>query len=640
MACLASFFSSDRAPTRCNQPERVSGAGLCVVHDLFGTQPRLPPRVNPQTGRLFEEDTFFVPRACIVGTHRDDLEFTRCHKKMTGDKRCCNETMLWPYCPAHTLTELNLLVDLQYIRPGDFQLGLYVFDAMVGRDAPVFFSKSEVVSMGFFTVYQDNPLMKIVRRGGGTCLAFYASCGRPLSKPQENAIYGATGTAPNGFTAKLGPTQQTFDCTWRRGLITMANTTERPGCNAVFVSCPLDQGVVTVAIEATNSIRQGCAVMVNYGDEYDFARIPRVSYEPRLPDVPVEGTLYDFRRTASPNLAPLRQAKWTPPVSTPDGMVIVQQTSVIDVSGMLDYFGSYTVKVSQLVNLPGMGECQDFVHQLIGRVSASGISLRYMVDAVLEYRGRVFINVMHMIAAELGVVRLVTCDDDASTENVLREPSVFADRDLVLVTLCFVVSQMAEDDLDYAWAKRATLEHVYSFLRGVAPSPTRVWSERDGVFARAYVTASQQLRPWMRPPQALAPPVAFDQLMTTSGTIINLPAAFFCPNAESLAAVRLKMFRNEFASTADTAMHPLRLQRVHFSVLERLRKATRDTWDFMVTAVANGLVEQELAAENVAGNLRSLLASHSHDPGSAPTPKMIELDCVNDIVTMLTKALI
>lgn len=463
MACLASSFASGRVPIRCGDSERVLGAGLCALHDLFGAEPRLPPRVNPQTGRLFEEDTFFVARTCSINTHREDLEFTRCHKKMIGGSRCCNETMLWPYCPAHTLTELNLLVDLQFIRPGDFQLGLYVFDAMVGEDAPVIFSKSEVVSMGFCTVFRDSAQMKIVKRGGGSCLAFHASCGRPLSKPQENAIYGANNTAPNGFTAKVGRTQQTFDCMWRRGVITMANTSVPEHCNSVFISCLVDQNLVTAAIEATRSIRQGCAVLVNYGEAYDFARMPRVSYEPRFPDVPPEGTLYDFRRTA-PDLGPLRRKEWAPAVSASDGMVDVQQTSVVDVLGMLAYFDSYAVKVRQIMTLPGMDECQDFVHQLLGRVSTAGISLRFMVDAVLEYRGRVFVQALHMIAAELSVVRLVTCDIDASTENVLREHRDFVDRDLVLITLCFVVSQMAENDMDVAWVKRVTLEHVYSLL--------------------------------------------------------------------------------------------------------------------------------------------------------------------------------
>ena len=148
MACLAHVFDRTGSHVMCTNSEYTPGLGLCHLHSLEGTQPRLPPVVDAASGMTLRSVSFSSRGAHCAPAGR--WRGRRAQSKGIGVTRlptrdAVASCSLLPYCPAHTLLRCRLLVDVQRIGNG-FGLGMYAFNALLGK-APVFVPGSEVVGI-------------------------------------------------------------------------------------------------------------------------------------------------------------------------------------------------------------------------------------------------------------------------------------------------------------------------------------------------------------------------------------------------------------------------------------------------------------------------------------------------------------
>ena len=562
MACLARTYAADGSSTCCGRPEHTAGLGLCALHEPFGgEQPRLPPAVGPG-GRLWEEIAFFEKRVRTVGATTKVVERHRCCA-VTQQGRCKNVCALLPYCPTHLLLELSLLVDLQRI--GDeFQLGLYAFNAAVGRVPAVFVPGAEVVSAVHLSSFGNRRSMPVVRAGER---AYYAKlCGEPITEVELRRRYGDL-TAPNSFALGDG---RLLDCTWRPGAITMANT--QPGAggnNAVIVAHELAEGLSAVSLEATSPIGQGRAVFVEYSSErkgdnaYDFDLLPREKCDPPLPSVSGIGSLYNFGGQRRPPPAATRGA---------GGALAIQQTSVHDLDGMLSFFDdglhrrlAYCVKATQ---------CQPWLRLALETVcDAKVLGIGMTVDAALARRGSELIETLRQYLATYG-----------SPKDGGPAPA-----DLLLIVLIFTVA-MPPTALAPAEAALVVREWVEGTLAPLFADSGKAWTEGDSIAARAYVAALAQVRPWQRPLKVdgFDGLPDFDQMNTGRGWRINLAAALFCPAAACAVPEWLADWRTQFLAEPPPApIAPAHLRRMHVAAFAKVREA--------VAAGFHGLADQALS---------------------------------------------
>jgi hypothetical protein len=566
MACLAHSFAADGARTKCTQPEVRAGCGLCARHDTYGAEPRLPPAQYLASGLLLEEAVFFVPRtrAVVCAGKRTERPIERrcCVARTAKGQRCGNWCALLPFCPAHTLLELRLLVDLQHIGPG-FQLGLYAFNPSVGNTPAVFVAGAEVVSAVHLSSFATSSSAPVVSAGGRS---FYAElCAEPLPEARRRAVYGNS-TAPNTFAL---PTGELVDCTWRQGAITMANMQSGRGNNAVIVPHELGDGVHTVSLEATEAIGQGRSVFVEYSaartgpDAYDFARLPGVSETPAFPDVTYVDSLYDFRRTASADLPLLLPRLGADDGPSPNGLRPIAQTAVRDLDGMLAFFD--TGRLHRLVGCPQMEQCQAWLRLAVDAAcDARMLGVGLTVDAALVHRGALLIEAVllwHRAHMRRGL-----------------EP------DLALLALLYAVLMPAQPlgVEDVVLAAREHFEHALApaFRR----QATAAWTESDSVAARAYVAALAQIAPWKRPLLAeRAGLPAFDQIDTREGWRINLPAALLCPPALCEAQDRLGDWRTRFLDEGSRApIKPVHLRGMHGEAFAKVRAVATKAYEVLL----------------------------------------------------------
>ena len=259
--CLAHCFAEDGSARRCREPECKPNLGLCSLHSPYGAEPRLPPRLGLD-GMILEESTFFVPRCRKVTSDASvtskPIHRMQCHA-LTPNGRCGNWCSLLPFCPTHTLFKLNVLIDLQSIVEGQFDLGMYAFNVCMGYKAPVFVTGSEVVSATHLSAFRESYRDRVGRTNGRT---FYTVlCAEPLPESDRAKIYGSM-TAPNTFSLPGG---LMIDCTWWQSVITMPNM-QAGRCNAHLVPHEVSARVPSVSIETTSPIRQGAAVFVSYSE--------------------------------------------------------------------------------------------------------------------------------------------------------------------------------------------------------------------------------------------------------------------------------------------------------------------------------------------------------------------------------------
>lgn len=584
--CLAHSFAKDGSARRCREPECKPNFGLCTLHSPYGAEPRLPPRLG-SGGMILEESTFFVPRCRVVTSDASvttkPIYRMQCHA-LTPQGRCGNWCSLLPFCPAHTLFKLNVLIDLQSIVEGQFDLGMYAFNVCIGYRAPVFVTGSEVVSATHLSAFRETYRDRVGRTNGRT---FYTVlCAEPLPESDRAKIYGSM-TAPNTFSMPGG---QMIDCTWWQSVITMPNM-QAGRCNAHLVPHEVAARMPSVSIETTGPIRQGAAVFVSYSesregvDAYDFSMMPQIENEPRMPSTPAEGTLYDFRRTVD-GLHPLPPL--LPASSSGDaGMLKIEQTTVRDLDGMIHFFEKG--QFGRIRSLPSVLDCQTWVQQLIDLLDRTGgFGARLLVDAVLEHRGPLLVEALRLWHAQQQIKLRKEAPSRGSkrTCSEAEDAAELCGRDVgFLIVLLAVVMPVKE--LRPEQVVEVASEHIATFMCKLIDVDLRAWSEYDSIVARAVVGLLLQIAPWRRPliDTAASPfkAVDFDQMRVREGWCINLPVALLCPDGACTVRTHFKQWRTRLVENYTyVAIRPQRLQRTHRQVFDALREVLTTVYTTLV----------------------------------------------------------
>lgn len=503
----------------------------------------------------------------------------RCHA-MTAEGRCENWCSLLPFCPTHCLFKLNLLIDLQAIVPGQFDLGMYAFNVCVGPRAPVFVSGSEMVSGTHLSSFRETEKDVIGRTNGR---AFYTVlCAERMTELERAAVYDSL-TGCNVFTLADG---SMMDCTWYQGIITMANM-QAGQCNARFVPHEISAGVHSVSVETTRPVRQGGAIFALYSDEregedaYDFSRIPRTEETPVLPGLPAEGTLYDFRRGVAEVLPPLPTLRAVG--RTEKGLIKIEQTEVRDMRGMIAFFKGGVF--GRIMSLPAFSECQTWLKQLVDLLDRTrGFGVRLTLDMALRFRGELLVESLQLWhkRRQFAPARQLP-NRTGKRRRVAEEPRQEAfSRDLALMVIIMAVV-MPSRTLSPDAIVGLAYEHLSSFLSKLIDASERGWSESDSVVARAVVGFFLQMAPWKRPlliESLTRSKAEFDQLKVREGWCINLPVALLCPDGASSVHTQFKQWRTRIIEEhAYVAIRPPRLQRVHTKVFARMRKVLASVYD-------------------------------------------------------------
>jgi hypothetical protein len=595
--CLASDYDAAGRATKCTNKEHKRGLGLCEAHSPHGNRPRFPPRVVPGTTQPHEEAVFFVPRCVKVGKTEREQERGQCQASLGNGERCGNICSLFPFCPYHTMTHLQLMVDIQRVSPGSFELGLFAFDSKRGDVSTVFVYGSEITSLMHFSEFK-HPGARPARLGGTDRVVYPVLCGEKVSLATLNSRYGKEATAPHAFA--LSTPGMFLDLQWKRGVATFANTTSEK-CNAVIVS----HGD-TVCLEAEGNIPQGGAIHVQYEDAYDFSKLPEVTFTPELPAPPI--SLYDFRRVVEVE-EPLVEPDY--PDECGGGVCAPKQTRMVDVVGALRYLNSEAFRTQHIPKLKGVEECQPWLQILSLYVSRTlGLGCVMKIDASLGHTGERLVSALRVMKEAVASAD-IHCGARGAKSPRLKPSLLVESRDLVLLRMLY------QDE-----------PNVYSataFVGRKLEMPFHqdgVYGERDALLARAYVSALCQTWRWKREASWDEVPArfAYDQLVTSCGThTVNLPMVTF-GTVDTPIMVRAW---NEIESMPNVYVEPITLHNFHRNVFGIVRSTVKQSVDFLL---GGDLLD------NTAPQLRTILSNDSLD--ETQSLRSIERDGVKRLVDL------
>ena len=379
---------------RCRNPE-LDGQGLCFEHSQNGSRPRLPPGDpvrTPEGDYLPEEVALHRPSGAIIGDRKlPPATLRRC--QYPG---CLNNTPNH-MCPTHLLLIQHILIDIQQCGASQqqLQLGMFAVHTDLAQRAAVFFRDACVISM----VNRPDPTLPAPHPRDGWD-------GEEIDEAELERRYRDK-TGPNVFAIKEDqPSRMAYrDLMTHRGAITFANSAPQADCNADLTGSIHYDGATE--IEATETIRQGRAVTVFYGEEYrvddlGWRRDPELLATPRLDGTGIVfagPSLYNFRRcrgstVRAPPAPPDRRPQAAPVAS---GVVACPiQTRVFDLDGIVAYYRAAGGGVLSQRRLPAArfmarrasGRDHWVSIVLSGMFHTETLGIQEWMDALLRHCGR------------------------------------------------------------------------------------------------------------------------------------------------------------------------------------------------------------------------------------------------------------
>lgn len=394
--CVASTYPQSlpfgAAPVKCKSAVRCPGERLCEHHWYLGKAPRFPPLPSPTTGRPMEEDMLHQPQELLVRNNlkhetRKPMRRTQCHKAL-GMDRCENVCISAPFCPVHTVTQLNLLIDLQNIGE-ELHLGLYAFNPTLGPSVPVFVHTSQVASLFHISAFKDTDAKRIGTTQSKTHI-YEFPCGEKSSADDLTEIYGEC-TRPYcfGFGNESSDKSYFLDTMWYRGIATFANT--NTVCNASIVS---RSNRIVIECEA-QVILQGQSIFVKYADVdvYDFSKLPEIEKFPPGPGSAYKhSTMYDFSGR------PLPKSPMVGPSVSIGGLYEITQVKMLYMSAALEYFNSDAITLLKIQSLPALNKMQPWIvtlSHIIGKTFC--LHLWQWVDHVFVRDGDLFTRLLRFV---------------------------------------------------------------------------------------------------------------------------------------------------------------------------------------------------------------------------------------------------